>query len=44
MVGGEVLEQCLANEKIQRVLTIGRRKSGIENLKLKEVGHGNFLD
>ncbi len=44
MVGGEVLEQCLANEKIQRVLTIGRRKSGIENPKLKEVGHGDFLD
>lgn len=44
MVGGEVLEQCLANDKIQNVLTVGRRKSGIEHPKLKEVEHGDFLD
>lgn len=36
MVGGEVLEQCLANDKIQNVLTVGRRKSGIEHPKLKK--------
>ena len=38
------MEQCLANDKIQNVLTVGRRKSGIEHPKLKEVEHGDFLD
>ena len=44
MVGGEVLEQCLANGKIQSVLTVGRRKGGIKHPKLKEIEHGDFLD
>lgn len=44
MVGGEVLEQSLSNEKIQSVLTIGRRKSGVDHPRLKEVEHNNFLD
>jgi uncharacterized protein YbjT (DUF2867 family) len=44
MVGGEVLEQCLSNDKIQSVLTVCRRKSGTEHSKLKEVEHDNFLD
>ena len=44
MVGGEVLDQCLSNNKIQSVLTVGRRISGISHPKLKEVEHDNFLD
>ncbi len=44
MVGGEVLAQCLAHDKIQSVLTVGRRKSGIEHPKLTEIEHGDFLD
>jgi len=44
MVGGEVLEQCLANYKIKSVLAIGRRKSGVEHSKLKEIEHNDFLD
>ena len=44
MVGGEVLEQCLSNDKIQSVLTVGRRKSGVDHPILKEIKHDNFLD
>ena len=44
MVGSEVLAQCLANDEIQNVLSIGRRKSGVCHTKLKEIEHDNFLD
>ena len=44
MVGSEVLVQCLANDKIQNVLTAGRRMSGIQHPKLKEIEHSNFLE
>jgi len=44
MVGGEVLEQCLFNDKIQSVLTVGRQKSGVDHPILKEIKHDNFLD
>lgn len=44
MVGGEVLEQCLANNEIKSILTVGRRKSGVRHLKLKEIGHSDFLN
>ena len=44
MVGGEVLTQCLANDEINTVLSVGRRNSGVVHPKLKEVVHGNFLD
>ena len=44
MVGGEVLAQCLANDEINTVLSIGRRKSGVEHPKLKEIEHSDFLD
>ena len=44
MVGSEVLAQCLANDKIKNVLTVGRRKSGVDNPKLKEIVHGDFRD
>jgi hypothetical protein len=36
MVRREVLQQCLAIDKVQSILTVGRRISGIKHLKLKD--------
>jgi uncharacterized protein YbjT (DUF2867 family) len=44
MVGSEVLAQCLANDRISNVLSLGRRKSGLAHAKLSEVEHDDFLD
>ena len=44
MVGSEVLAQCLANDDIKSVLTVGRRSSGTNHSKLQEVLHDDFLD
>lgn len=44
MVGGEVLARCLAEDKITHVLSVGRRKSGVNDAKLIEVEHDDFLD
>ena len=44
MVGSEMLEQCLANDNIESVLTVGRRKSSVDHPKLKEIEHANFLE
>ena len=44
MVGGEVLEQCLVDDKIESVLAIGRRKIGVDHPRLKEIEHADFLD
>lgn len=44
MVGSEVLRLCLDNERNAHVLSIGRRLTEIENTKLREIEHGDFLD
>ncbi len=44
MVGKLVLEQCLAHEKISKVVSIARRSTGIKHSKLSEVIHDNFLE
>lgn len=44
MVGSEVLAQCLAEESIDTVLTIGRRTAGVQHAKLREIEHDDFLD
>ena len=44
MVGSEVLRQCLNNNQIESVMTIGRRPTGIAHKKLQEIEHENFLD
>jgi len=44
MVGSEVLEQCLANDKVESILTVGRSKSKVDHPKLKEIEHRDFLD
>lgn len=44
MVGGSVLQECLANEKITEVLVINRRSLDMHHDKLKEVLHADFMD
>jgi uncharacterized protein YbjT (DUF2867 family) len=44
MVGSEVLELCLRSHEIENVTTIGRRKTGLEQAKLLEIEHNDFLD
>lgn len=44
MVGSEVLQHCLNNNKIENVISIGRRSTGITHAKLLEIEHDNFLD
>jgi uncharacterized protein YbjT (DUF2867 family) len=44
MVGTEVLYQCLESDKIERILTIGRKATEVKHPKIKEIEHANFLD
>lgn len=44
MVGIEVLYQCINRSQIKRVVAVGRRPTGVKNLKLNEIEHHNFLD
>ena len=44
MIGGLVLKQCLASAEIDKVTSIVRRASGLNDPKLNEVIHDNFLD
>lgn len=44
MVGSEILSQCFAREEIKSVLTVGRRKTGATNPKLREIEHSDFVD
>lgn len=44
MVGSEVLHHCLNNNKIENVISIGRRSTGITHAKLQEIEHDNFLN
>lgn len=44
MVGSEVFQQCLNDDRIASILVIGRRSAGIQHDKITEVEHGNFLD
>lgn len=44
MVGTEVLHQCLSADQIRKVLTIGRHATGVDDTKLREVEHQDFLD
>jgi uncharacterized protein YbjT (DUF2867 family) len=44
MVGSAVLIECLEHPAVQSVLSIGRRPSGLEHKKLKEIVHTDFLD
>jgi len=44
MVGEGVLRECLENEKVEKVLVVGRRSCGIEHPKLTEIIHKDFFD
>jgi len=44
MVGSEVLNQCLDDDRIASILVIGRRSTGVQHDKVAEIEHGNFLD
>ena len=44
MVGIEVLHQCLGHPRIERVVTIGRRKTGVLHTQLREAELADFRD
>jgi uncharacterized protein YbjT (DUF2867 family) len=44
MVGQGVLRECLLDPKVERVLIIGRRASGQQHAKLREIVHADFSD
>ena len=44
MVGKSVLLQCLESDKVSEVLSVGRRELGMNNPKLKELIHKDFMD
>ncbi|MGA2846907.1 MAG: NAD(P)H-binding protein, partial [Candidatus Acidiferrales bacterium] len=43
-VGQAVLRECLRDPEVERVLVIGRSSIGIQNEKVREIVHGDFLD
>jgi uncharacterized protein YbjT (DUF2867 family) len=44
MVGQGVLRECLLNNEVESVLSIGRSAIGQQHAKLRELLHENFLD
>jgi uncharacterized protein YbjT (DUF2867 family) len=44
MIGQGVLQECLRDPKVDRVLLVSRTKSGIEHEKIKELIHKDFYD
>lgn len=44
MVGEGVLQECIANPKVEKILLINRKPSGYSHSKIEEVLHGNFND
>jgi len=44
MVGQGVLRECLLDPDVERVLSIGRTRTGRRHTKLQELEHKNFLD
>ena len=44
MVGAAVLEQCLADERVAYVLSVGRGRTGRSHDKLSEIEHGDMFD
>ena len=44
MVGQGVLRECLLDADVETVLAVGRSPTGVQNAKLREILHDNFLD
>ena len=43
MIGAGVLQQCLRDDRVESVVSIGRRPSGPAHPKLRDVIHDDFL-
>lgn len=44
MVGGIILQQCLADPEIEKITSIVRKASGLHHAKLEEIIHSDFSD
>jgi uncharacterized protein YbjT (DUF2867 family) len=44
MVGQGCLRECLIDPEVETVLAVGRSPAGVQNAKLREIMHDNFLD
>src|SRR3984893_16155641 len=44
MVGQGVMRECLLDADVETVLAVGRSPTGVQNAKLREIVHDNFLD
>jgi uncharacterized protein YbjT (DUF2867 family) len=44
MVGEGVLQECIANPKVEKILLINRKSSGYTDPKIEEIIHSNFDD
>ena len=44
MVGQGVMRECLIDPGVETVLAVGRSPTGVQNAKLREIVHDNFLD
>jgi uncharacterized protein YbjT (DUF2867 family) len=44
MVGQGVLRECLLDADVETVIAVGRSPTGVQNAKLREIVHDNFLD
>ncbi|MFJ7730238.1 NAD-dependent epimerase/dehydratase family protein, partial [Neobacillus sp. NPDC097160] len=44
MVGQSALRECLLDEKVQEILTIGRNRTGQQHKKLNEIELNNLTD
>jgi uncharacterized protein YbjT (DUF2867 family) len=44
MIGQAVLRECLADDRVDSVLSVGRSPVGVEHAKLRELAHRDFAD
>lgn len=44
MVGQGVLRECLVDPEVRTILSVGRSTTGLQNKKLRELVHTDFLD
>ncbi|NML37686.1 epimerase [Chitinophaga sp. G-6-1-13] len=44
MVGEGVMQECIANPKVEKILLLNRKPSGVVHPKVTEILHNNFSD
>ncbi|MEU6714737.1 epimerase [Nonomuraea sp. NPDC046802] len=44
LIGGGVLRECLLDDRVSAVLSVGRAATGVSGGKLREIVHGGLLD